>query len=62
MEYAPGHVKRDPATGRVALRTNFKAGELTESYWVVSACNSSATHAGTAAVEDWDDLYIPEVT
>jgi hypothetical protein len=58
--YAAGHVKRNPATGEVALRTQFGSPELAEQHWVVSNLASSAKHMSTAAVEQWEDIYVPE--
>ena len=57
-----GHVKRDPATGNVALRTIFPDDDpgLSNMAWLVSTPNVGARHAKTSEVEDWEDLYIPE--
>jgi hypothetical protein len=57
-----GHVKRDPETGCVAIRTIFpedQGPQLANMAWLVATPNQGARHATTAEVEGWDDLYEP---
>lgn len=64
MEYATGHVKRNPDTGAIALRTQFPddptVEQLAAMAWLVSTANIGARHAKTDEVAGWDDLYVPE--
>lgn len=53
-------VKRNPATGEVALRTIFNIPELEHMAWLVATPNMGARYVGDAAVADWDDLFVPE--
>lgn len=62
--YATGHVKRDPATGNVAVRTVFAEGEgpsMDRMAWIVADPDDGPHHAPSSEVADWDDLYTPEV-
>ena len=61
MSYSQGHVKRDPATGNVAIRTQFDDSipELAAMAWLVATALVGAKHATTAEVDGWDDLYTP---
>lgn len=60
-EYLTGHVKRDPATGAVAIRTIFpEDGSLpVVQAWLMATANQGAHHKSTADVAAWDDLYTP---
>lgn len=61
-EYNQGHVKRDPDTGAVAIRTQFPEDieQLRGMAWLVATFNLGARNAFTSEVESWDDLYTPE--
>jgi hypothetical protein len=60
VNYLTGHVKRDPATGAVAIRTEFpEVGNLALHAWLVATTGSGAVTKITADVDHWDDLYIP---
>lgn len=59
--YLEGHVKRDPATGAVALRTIFpedQGEQLANMAWLIATPNTGARHGNTASVSSWDDLYV----
>lgn len=58
--YATGHVKRDPETGTVAVRTGWPDQDPWRKQLWMSATTRSGAHFLTAGdVEDWDDLYVP---
>jgi hypothetical protein len=61
MSYTQGHVKRDPATGSVAIRTGFDDSieQLAAMAWLIATPNIGARNANTSQVESWDDLYTP---
>jgi hypothetical protein len=61
-EYVEGHVKRDPVSGAVAVRTQFPEDieQLRGMAWLVATTNIGARNAPTAEVEDWEDIHIPE--
>lgn len=61
MTYQPGHVKRNPETQEVALRTTFDEDidSLAHLAWLVSTLTWGARNARTAEVEAWDDLLVP---
>lgn len=64
MHYS-GHVKRNEATGEVALRTGFPEGEndqMDNMAWIVSNANLGARHVNSAFVDAWPDLYVAEQT
>lgn len=63
-DYLEGHVKRDPNTGAVAIRTNQPEQIAPGSFaavqaWLISTTFSGAHFAGTDVVAAWDDLYTP---
>lgn len=59
-DYKTGHVKRDPATGAIAIRTEFpEVGHLVVHAWLVATIASGAILKITADVDGWDDLYTP---
>lgn len=60
MTYQPGHVKRNPETQEVALRTNFDENILPQLAWVVSTLTWGARNVRTAEVQEWDDLVVPD--
>lgn len=57
-----GHVKRNPTTGVVAVRTHFDESivELAPMAWATLNPITGTSHATSAEVESWDDLFIPE--
>lgn len=63
MSFDTGHIKRDPDTGAVAIRTIFpedQGQQLANMAWLIGTPNIGARHAPTGDVELWDDLYVPE--
>ena len=59
-EYAAGHVKRDPVTGAVAIRTVFpEVGPLAVHAWLCATMDSGAVAKVSSDVASWDDLYTP---
>lgn len=55
-----GHVKRDPVTGFVALRTIFAYEETMGSQtWLVSTPFRGASFARPSDVAGWEDIYVP---
>ena len=62
MSYATGHVKRNPATGAVAIRTAYPDDEpdMADHTWLTATTNRGAGFARTDQVADWDDIYTPE--
>ena len=61
MTYHTGHVKRNPESGDIAIRTIFEGGQPIQSAmmeWLVSSPITGARHTWTTEVEDWDDLYV----
>lgn len=61
MTYSIGHVKRNPTTGEVAVRTQFSddTPEVAHMAWLIATTNIGARTARTSDVQAWDDLYIP---
>jgi hypothetical protein len=60
VDYQTSHVKRDPSTGAVAIRTEFpEVGALAIHAWLVATTGSGAVTKTTADVDHWDDLYTP---
>ena len=61
MSYRMGHIKRDPATGSVAIRTAFDENnpQLAGLAWSVATYNLGPRSTSSAEVADWDDLYTP---
>lgn len=60
--YRRNHVKIDPATERVAVRSGFDDEDpsLEHLAWtVVGGQRPGTSRAKTSEVADWDDLYIP---
>lgn len=60
--YQQGHVKRNPATGEVALRTIFEEAlprDAIPTSWLVATKHRGARNVRTEEVEDWEDLYVP---
>lgn len=62
--YQQGHIKRDPATGTVAIRTNQPETNPPGSFaivqaWLGATTYSGAHYMGTEVVDGWEDLYSP---
>ena len=63
MSYDKGHIKRDPDTGAVAIRTMFPENQgqhLANMAWLIATPNMRARHSVTADIEACDDLHVPE--
>lgn len=61
--YQKGHVKHNPATGEVALRTIFPEDPgigIAAMPWLISTTTTGARSAKTEEVESWDDLFTPQ--
>lgn len=61
-DYLEGHVKRNPATNAVAIRTIFpedQGEQLANMAWLVATPDVGARHSNTAGVELWEDIYTP---
>ena len=61
-QYTQGHVKHDPETGAVAIRTGFSEldPQLAGMAWLVATSNFGARHSATDAVAEWTDLFTPD--
>jgi len=58
--YGGGSVKRNPATGEIALRTVFptnKGEGLANMAWLISEQRRGIRNAPESEVASWDDLY-----
>ena len=62
MPYLTGHVKRDPETGTIAVRTihDETIPQLARRAWQIATLNVGGRGAPTSDVDEWDDLFIPE--
>lgn len=64
-EFSAGHVKRNPNSGEVAIRTMFPedpdAPQLMAMAWLVATTNIGARNASTDQVAEWEDLFVPGV-
>lgn len=60
--YLQGHIKRDPATGTVAIRSRFPDDrpEFERMQWHVASPVTGPRTASTTDVDAWDDLFTPE--
>jgi hypothetical protein len=61
-DFQTGHVKRNPETGEVALRTIFpedQGPQMAAMAWLVSTSNTGARNAKTDEVVGWADLLVP---
>lgn len=62
-EYRQGHVKRNSATGEIALRTVFADDadnpQMARLAWLIADSTIGARNAFTSDVDDWADLYVP---
>jgi hypothetical protein len=64
-DYLEGHVKRDPVSGAVAIRTNQPEVNPPGSFgiiqaWLSATQYSGAHYLGTEVVDSWDDLFTPD--
>lgn len=61
MPYLTGHVKRNPTTGAVAVRTRFdERPEFERFHWQIASPISGPKTCATDEVEAWEDLFVPE--
>jgi hypothetical protein len=62
MTYHAGHVKRDPETGSVAIRTINSDTDpfIRERAWLISTTYRGSEFATTERVGSWDDLFVPD--
>lgn len=64
MNYRQGHVKHNPDTGEVALRTVFDDDptnpQMMRLAWLVSHPTVGARNARTDEIESWPDLFVPQ--
>jgi len=60
--YKTGHVKRDPETGAVAVRTRIREDDpqLALLAWRVTDARTGTRHLTTAEVDGWEDLFTPD--
>lgn len=60
--YSVGHVKRNPETGAIAVRTihDETVPQLARRAWQIASTTVGSRGAFTSEVEDWDDLFIPD--
>lgn len=61
-EYRQGHIKHNPDTNEVALRTVFgeENPQMARLAWLIATPSMGARNAHTADVEAWADLFVPE--
>lgn len=60
--YLAGHVKRNPDTDEVALRTIFpedQGPQMAQMAWLVATKNVGARNAPTSEIGSWVDVYTP---
>ena len=59
--YEIGHIKRNPETQAVAVKTIFSDTDpaLSDLAWLMSTISSGAKNLPSSAVLGWDDLYVP---
>lgn len=57
--YYTGHVKRDPVSGAVAIRTiqPEDPAAIVPQAWLLATTNLGAHGKATADVDGWDDIY-----
>ena len=55
-DYQTGHVKHEPSTNQVAIRTIHDDPTM---QWSVGTATAGSRHVATADVETWADLYTP---
>lgn len=64
-DYPQGHIKHNPETQEVAIRTIFpldQGPQLAGMAWLVATSNSGGRTVGMEAVEGWADLYSPQAS
>ena len=61
-DYQTGHVKRDPQTGNIAIRTIQSDTDplIRERAWLGSTTFRGSFFATTETVASWDDLFVPD--
>lgn len=60
MPYRTKHVKHNPDTGEIAVRTVFpEDGPMASRAWQKATINRGGFFVPTSDVESWDDLYVP---
>ena len=59
-DYLAGHIKRDPTTGAVAVRTHFPVEDYPDMEWLIATIGSGASTKPGSFVESWVDLFVPE--
>jgi hypothetical protein len=61
VTYLMGHVKHDPTTGSVAVRTRFDdtVPEQARRAWLIASPISGPRSTTPDEVADWPDLYTP---
>ena len=58
-EYVSGHVKHDPATGSVAIRSIFPDDPvIANRAWLIASSSNGPRYAATSEVAEWVDLYV----
>lgn len=63
MTYFRGHVKRDPISGEVAVRTVFPLGNDPESQkleWLCAGWGTGPRNTNTQEVEEWADIFVAD--
>ena len=65
MAYRKGHIRRNPDTGEIAIRTMFpedQGSTLANLAWIISSADNGARHSKTPEVEEdgWEDFWVPE--
>jgi hypothetical protein len=59
-EYREGHIKHQPETKSVAIRTMFpEIGDYASSAWLTVSSGQGGSFVPTSTVEAWIDLYEP---
>lgn len=59
-DFAAGHIRRDPVSASVAVRTVFSEVEFPDMAWLVATTNFGAKNVASSYVEGWDDLLVPD--
>lgn len=61
MTYTQGHIKRDPASGTVAIRTIWpEEGDMINQAWLSASAGRGCQFIRSSDVADWDDLFVPD--
>ena len=53
------HVKHNPTSGSVAVRTVFDAEQFPNMVWLIATTGTGAQNASNADVAGWADLFTP---